>query len=155
MIAGKAVLITGSREWPSSCTWPFIVYLNHCRPDIAFHGAARGADTVLHHVCGELGVVPHPMPAAWPKYGYRAGAIRNEEMLQELLSFRDVGFDIAAGAFPLPGCRGTLDMASRLLDAQVYTHVFNADTGLFSALDMGTLHALRNDTYFRSVAKER
>ncbi len=69
------------------------------------HGAAKGVDTIAAFWAEENGIAPRPFPAEWVEYGrYRAGPIRNQQMLDE-------GRPDALFAFP--GGSGTADMVER------------------------------------------
>jgi hypothetical protein len=72
------------------------------------HGDARGADTVVHNVCTELGVKTKAYPADWGR-GKSAGIQRNEHMGRLLVDWAAKGHSVEVIA--LPGGRGTAHMA--------------------------------------------
>lgn len=67
-------------------------------------GGAPGADTMAYQWCASNSVVCHHYPAEWSRYGYRAGPIRNQKMI-------DDGRPDLVLAFP--GGKGTADMIRR------------------------------------------
>jgi len=68
---------------------------------LLIHGAARGADTLAEYWAKSRGVETLPFPALWRAYGYGAGPIRNQKMLDEGRPDKAVAF---------PGGPGTADM---------------------------------------------
>jgi hypothetical protein len=73
------------------------------------HGDARGADTIVHSVCAELGVKVKAYPADWGR-GKSAGIQRNEYMGKLLVDWAARGHSVEVIA--LPGGRGTAHMVS-------------------------------------------
>jgi hypothetical protein len=71
---------------------------------------ARGADRLALLWAKARGVTPIECPADWPKYGDRAGPIRNSVMLREHRPTMVVGF---------PGGHGTADMLRKAAKANV------------------------------------
>ncbi len=72
--------------------------------DVVIHGAAPGADTLAGLWAESRGVATSKFPANWHEHGRKAGAIRNQLML-------DVGMPSLVVAFP--GGTGTADMVRR------------------------------------------
>jgi YspA, cpYpsA-related SLOG family len=68
------------------------------------HGGARGADTLAAEWAAARGVAAQAFPAHWERHGTRAGAHRNQQMLDE-------GRPDVVVAFP--GTSGTFDMCRR------------------------------------------
>ena len=68
------------------------------------HGAARGADTLAGIVASGRGVKVTRFPADWSHHGKAAGAIRNQQMLDEFKPDIVLAF---------PGGNGTADMCRR------------------------------------------
>ncbi len=73
------VLVTGSRNW----TDKEAVEINIARtkPDIIIEGGARGADTIAKEYAHKTFRKVIEVKAEWDKYGKKAGAIRNAEMI--------------------------------------------------------------------------
>ena len=78
--------------------------------DVLIHGAARGADTLAAEWGKSRGLKVIAFPADWKRHGYKAGFIRNQEML-------DVGKPTLVIAFP--GGPGTRDMVRRAKKAAI------------------------------------
>ena len=73
------VLVTGSRNW----TDKEAVEINIARtkPDIIIEGGARGADTIAKEYAHKTFRKVIEVKPEWDKYGKKAGAIRNAEMI--------------------------------------------------------------------------
>lgn len=81
------------------------------RPDLFLVlGGARGVDTIAEDWAVVNWVNHKVYPADWAKYGKAAGAIRNQQMLDE-------GNPTLVVAFP--GGRGTADMVRRATEARL------------------------------------
>ncbi len=80
------------------------------------HGDARGADTLAEQYAKEAGIPCDAYPANWRQFGYRAGPMRNQQML-------DNGKPDIVIAFP--GGRGTADMVRRAKRAGVKVYEFD------------------------------
>ena len=100
------------------------------RPDVVFHGAARGADIMAEAyfvglwsvTTGNVRVVR--CPANW-SLGKRAGIVRNEQMLKQALELADeVQTEVFCAAFPQKGSVGTWDMIRRCCDRGVRTLIW-------------------------------
>lgn len=87
-------------------------------PTDVTHGDARGADFLGRSWCRMMGLKEHRYPADWNKNGYRAGPIRNQQMLDE----EQIDFCIA-----FPGSNGTEDMVRRCKEAGI--SVYNVRLG--------------------------
>lgn len=72
--------------------------------DVLIEGNARGADRIAGYWARRNGVTNLKFPADWDKHGKAAGAIRNQQMIEE-------GRPDMVLAFP--GGRGTADMTRR------------------------------------------
>jgi len=70
-------------------------------PDKLIHGAARGADTLAGSWAISRGIDYAAVPADWKKYGFKAGLIRNQVMLDLYPVTRVIAF---------PGGTGTAHM---------------------------------------------
>ena len=79
-------------------------YGNYLPAITVISGAARGADIIGIDFAVINWTKLEVYPADWKKYGKRAGAIRNQQML-------DSGIDLAV---QFPGGKGTADMRKRL-----------------------------------------
>jgi hypothetical protein len=73
-------------------------------------GEARGVDTIAKKWAKKCGLKVKKHPANWKLYGKAAGAIRNQEMLDE----NKIDLAIA-----FPGGRGTTDMTNRVLKKKI------------------------------------
>lgn len=79
------VLVCGSRNWQdiNPIRWA-LTRLDAENPQcILIHGTAHGADQQAAYVAHRLGWPIDRYPADWDKYGRAAGAIRNQQMLEE------------------------------------------------------------------------
>jgi hypothetical protein len=81
------------------------------------HGAAPGADTLVHEACVELDIRVKPFPANWTTYGRPAGVIRNAAMADYLEMCRAKGHTVGVLAFP--GGKGTADMVAQAEQRQI------------------------------------
>ena len=63
------------------------------------------------------------MKEDWDRHGKRAGALRNQQMLEYLLQARAIGHKGGVLAYPDPASRGTWDMVNRAEAAGVKTVV--------------------------------
>jgi len=70
---------------------------------VLIHGAAKGADRLAGDWAVANGVHVDEHPALWKKHGRGAGAIRNQEMLEESPEL----------VVAFPGGKGTADMVKR------------------------------------------
>jgi hypothetical protein len=84
-------------------------------------GEADGADKLSRQWAVKVGIIVHPYPAKWKIYGFAAGPIRNQQMLDEeeidlVLAFHD----------DLEHSSGTADMVRRAhlaeIPVKVITH---------------------------------
>lgn len=87
------------------------------RPIIVVHGKCPygGVDKYADDWATDRGHMVERHPAAWARYGKRAGGMRNQEMV-------DAGADYCIG-FPAPGSRGTWDCLQRATDALIPVQV--------------------------------
>ncbi len=118
-----AILVCGSRDW--SAPDPISNFLKTFvgRQSVLIQGACRGADAMAANLAMDQNYSVICVPANWDKHGKAAGPIRNEAMLNLLLSFKGCGYEIRAAAFHLGG-RGTQNMIDLLHGAEVPTTVF-------------------------------
>lgn len=101
-------------------------------PDVVIEGQARGADKLsalvveeINSLC-EYDTIKHiPMRAQWEKQGRAAGPIRNREMLNELLRWQELGYEICVIAFhdDIENSKGTKNMLKIAEDAGVVTEI--------------------------------
>lgn len=80
------ILVSGSRDFPDA---PLVerTISDLIQPgDTLIHGTARGVDTWAALTAHRKGAIVLNRPAHWTVYGKRAGLIRNEHMLKELLA---------------------------------------------------------------------
>lgn len=80
--------------------------------DVVIVGCARGADTLAEEWADMTGQRIERYPADWDKHGKAAGAIRNQQMLDEGKPNLVIAF---------PGGRGTADMVRRAKSAGIRT----------------------------------
>lgn len=73
-------------------------------PKLVIHGMARGADTLADRWALDNGILVRGFPADWNRHGRAAGAIRNQQMLDEGRPDLVIAF---------PGGPGTADMVRR------------------------------------------
>lgn len=104
-------LVCGGRDY--SDKWAlFSVLDGFGPPEITeiISGMARGADSLAAEWAMRFGFKLHKFPADWNKHGKAAGAIRNQQMLDE-------GKPDVVIAFP--GGTGTADMVRRAKKAGI------------------------------------
>jgi hypothetical protein len=106
------VLVCGGRDFKDEALLRSVLARHHAKTPFieVIHGAYRGADTLADIWARSNGVQPRPFPADWIKYGYRAGPIRNQKMLDQAKPDLVIAF---------PGGDGTADMVRRALAAGV------------------------------------
>lgn len=98
----KRVLVCGGRDYIDAARMAAV--LGDLRPKLVIHGAARGADTLAAQWATFTKTKALAFPADWERHGRAAGAVRNQQMLDE-------GKPHLVAAFP--GGRGTEDMVRR------------------------------------------
>jgi len=106
------ILVCGGRDYADrEALWEFLD--NYSPPAITaiISGMARGADTLAAEWAITYGVVLRPFPANWREHGKAAGAIRNQQMIDE-------GMPDVVVAFP--GGVGTADMVRRARKAKIH-----------------------------------
>lgn len=84
--------------------------IEHGKRLVVFHGAARGADTLVDEACLELKIPRRGFPVEqedWAEFGKSAGPKRNLRMIEYALTAKGKDEDIICLAFP--GGRGTND----------------------------------------------
>jgi hypothetical protein len=82
---------------------------------LVIHGDARGADRLGGMWARQRGIAVKVFPANWNLHGRAAGGIRNQTMLDYLLTLPPDRRLVVA----FPGGRGTADMAARAKAANV------------------------------------
>jgi hypothetical protein len=123
----RRVLVTGSRQWVDQNLLQGALLQQHRRAQadgedmVVIHGGARGADTMaetwVRQLCAE-DLTSIPVPADWDTYGLRAGALRNQWMI-------DQAEPHICLAFIHPGkSRGTQDCIRRARKAGVEVLVY-------------------------------
>lgn len=102
------ILVTGSRDWPSSRRSEIErALVEHYKPGaVIVHGdCPTGADFFADHAALSWGWEVERHPADWTKHRKAAGPLRNQEMV-------NLGADVCL-AFPLGASRGTRDCMAR------------------------------------------
>jgi hypothetical protein len=117
------VLVCGDRKW-SNCDlifeWLLALRDKYGIDLIVIDGAARGADSCAFNATVPLEVKSVRFPANWAKYGRAAGAIRNQQMLDEgkpdlVLAFHN----------DIENSKGTKDMVARARKAGILVEVIS------------------------------
>ncbi len=113
------VLVTGDRNWKRMD----IIereFKKLPKDTIIIHGAARGADTLAGFVADKLGMKVMEsekgvkgFPAKWNIYGRGAGPIRNQVMIDKILSYPGVPKKVLAFHNNIAESLGTKDMVTR------------------------------------------
>jgi YspA, cpYpsA-related SLOG family len=105
------VLVCGGRDYRDrSCIFSVLDVVHAVKPITELiHGAAPGADSLADEWARNKTVI-RAFPAPWKTLGRRAGAIRNQKMLDEGKPQLVIAF---------PGGVGTADMARRAERANV------------------------------------
>ncbi len=110
------ILVCGSRTWTDGGRIAenlLRLVVNQSVPlCTVIHGGARGADMLAGVAALKLGLDMRVFPADWKRYGRAAGAIRNQQMLDE-------GKPDIVLAFWDGKSRGTMDMVNRARKAHV------------------------------------
>ncbi len=106
----RRILVTGSREWPSTDVEPIRDALLLYGPGIVVHGNAAGVDKLAAGVASRLRYTdgwprPEAHAAKWSEFGNFAGCERNQRMVE-------LGADVCL-AFPTATSVGTYDCAAR------------------------------------------
>lgn len=128
------VIVTGDR-YAASDDWDGIISLEIDRyvkeNGVVLHGNARGIDTMVRHFCESLreDVYVQPYPADWNRHGRAAGPIRNEAMLDHLLTAQQRKREIGVLAFhdDLDGSKGTKHMVGIARKAGIPVHIFTTN----------------------------
>jgi hypothetical protein len=109
-VTGLRILVCGGRDYTDRARVERILDRVHSERGIAaiIQGAARGADQLAAEWGWDRGVTVCSYAADWQAHGKKAGAIRNQRMIDE-------GKPSAVIAFP--GGTGTADMVRRSRDA--------------------------------------
>lgn len=109
-------LLCGDRKWddPLPIAWVVRALMNGPSPAVVIEGGAPGADSLAGRSADRQGAEHEQYPAKWEDYGRAAGAIRNQQMLDEgkpdvVFAFHD---DLAAS-------KGTADMVRRAKKAGI------------------------------------
>lgn len=85
-------------------------HLRRLGPCGIIHGGAPGADTLCGSIAKyELAIPVHVIRADWDRHGKAAGFIRNKQMLDLLLLYRE---NYRIGVLAMPGGNGTANMCS-------------------------------------------
>lgn len=106
------LLVCGGRDFSDTASAYKVLDAMHraLGIDTLIEGNARGADRIAGYWARRNGVTNLKFPADWQTHGRVAGAIRNQQMLDEGKPTHVLAF---------PGGRGTADMVRRARDAGV------------------------------------
>ena len=117
---GRRVLVCGGRDFHNRTLLYRVLNASHKAKSIELiiQGGAAGADKLAKLWALDNNIPVLEFKADWAKYGKAAGAIRNQQMLDE--GKPDIGI-----AFP--GGKGTTDMHKRLRKAGVVCLKVNND----------------------------
>lgn len=90
------------------------------------HGDQRGADLISDTEGRRRGFEIMAVPAAWDRFGNRAGPLRNQEMLNRLIAAATLGQPIRCFAFHHDAWLGvgTRDMVIRCMQRRVRPEVY-------------------------------
>lgn len=120
------VLITGARDWTDeNFIYNKLSILSERKVTI-IHGCCQGVDMVSDSVARKLGFNIIAKPAEWKKYGRAAGPIRNKEMINEALIFKNKGIETIVYAFHdnLEKSKGTKNCVNQALKLGLNVNVF-------------------------------
>jgi len=110
----KRPIVCGGRDFTDR-EWVY-AHLDRLHKQYSFHriiqGGARGVDELARDWCASRMVEYDNVPADWKTLGNAAGPIRNQRMVDE---YRP------DGCIAFPGGRGTADMMSRAMVANLPT----------------------------------
>lgn len=115
----KRLLATGSRHYGDHVKVERILTPFMHQGITLVHGDAPGLDKLAAKIWTRAGETALGMPADWDTYGYQAGPLRNQQMV-------DLDGYVACIAFPLPGSRGTWDCVRRAELADIPVMVVSA-----------------------------
>lgn len=106
------VLVCGGRDFNENIFIWNVLYQKHCKTPftLVITGGARGVDFLADSWALQQRIKTKMFPADWQKYGFSAGPIRNQQMLDEGKPDLVIAF---------PGGIGTADMVRRAKKAGV------------------------------------
>lgn len=111
------VLVCGDRNWQNRASIEAALHSLNCEHAGNYikliHGACRGADRMAESIARDLGWAVVGIPADWKRYGYAAGPIRNQQMLEQRPDL------VLAFHSDLENSKGTKDMVRRARRASV------------------------------------
>ena len=113
------IVVTGSRDFVgvgSSDVYEALdtYFVGPLRPDVLYHGAARGVDRAARDWADARGVPTRPFPVTdeeWDTLGLSAGPIRNGRMIAAAAERYDAGDRVTVVVFP--GGTGTSDCTKK------------------------------------------
>jgi hypothetical protein len=110
------VLVCGGRDYADLPRLTRILDTVNARFPISqiIHGNAAGADSLAALWASKRSIDSRPFPADWNRYSYRAGPVRNAQMLREGQPDLVIAF---------PGGKGTRDMIRQSHQAKVKTYI--------------------------------
>lgn len=84
-----AILVTGAREYDNKKLIFDTLKKYKDQNVILIHGNCQGVDKLAEEVGKKLGFEIECHPADWKKYGKVAGPIRNKEMIESLIKYKN------------------------------------------------------------------
>lgn len=93
------ILITGARDWNDYDAIYNELNIFNSNNVTVIHGNCRGADLIADAAAKSLKFKTLGVSADWKTYGRAAGPIRNKQMVNELVSYRERGFKTLVLAF--------------------------------------------------------
>jgi hypothetical protein len=91
------VLVCGGRDYSDRLRLFKLLDYNRAKIGLLVHGAAKGADSLAGAWALSRGVRQLAFAAEWKKYGRKAGAIRNVQMLRDAVPDLVVAFPGGVG----------------------------------------------------------
>ena len=93
------ILVTGARDWNDEQLIYEKLKEFVSRKVLIIHGCCQGVDMISDKVGKNLGFDILAKPAEWSHYGRAAGPIRNKEMINEVLKYKNLGVETIVYAF--------------------------------------------------------
>ena len=120
-----AIVVTGDRNWTDKDlvmdTLKQYTFDKYAKI-VLINGDCRGLDKIAGQVGKELGFEVIGIPAKWKLNGLMAGPIRNKEMIDRLVEYKENGYQTIVIAFHdnLESSKGTKDCVKHALNAEMH-----------------------------------